>query len=385
MEAGENKPAEAPEADDSAKDVARLYSLAQVEDVPYHRFSRQRRPQTHPPALSEVRQSNPLAARSVAPAQDAEAEVEPSVASTQTQRGISFAASQTLAANHPATPRQTPHIDVPQTTFPQPGSASHDRPRGVSLKPGLPQGEDKPTSMAVYSLAGGVGKTTITANLGRILCSLGEQVLLVDASGSGLLPFYFGASDLRPCLRTFVAPETNYPPMNVIGADDITPEWLENDVKAAMKMVQRTIFDLGPASMAMLPQVLEMCAVLLVPLLSDLNSMLTVSRIEASVKAMQSKRIRAPLPFYVFNKFDERNSMDQEARNLVVRQCDERLLPITIRRSADVTAAICDRMTVADHAAESEVTHDFLEVAMWLRKVMPIRRTAKSPGRWSER
>ena len=128
-------------------------------------------------------------------------------------------------------------------------------------------------TLAIDSLAGGVGKTTISANLARILCSLGERVLLVDASGSGLLPFYFGATDLRPGLRTFVAPETNYPPMHVIGAEDITSDWLEGDVKLCdMQGVQRTIFDLGPDSKTLLPAILEMCGALLFLILSDLNS-----------------------------------------------------------------------------------------------------------------
>src|SRR6201999_3709656 len=56
-----------------------------------------------------------------------------------------------------------------------------------------PNPETRCPGLAVYSLAGGVGRTTISANLGRVLCSMGERPLLVDASGSGLLPFYFGS------------------------------------------------------------------------------------------------------------------------------------------------------------------------------------------------
>ena len=38
----------------------------------------------------------------------------------------------------------------------------------------------------------------LVATLGRALSSLGEKVLLADATSHGLLPFYFGASELRP-------------------------------------------------------------------------------------------------------------------------------------------------------------------------------------------
>jgi uncharacterized membrane protein YoaK (UPF0700 family) len=51
--------------------------------------------------------------------------------------------------------------------------------------------------VGIYSVAGGVGKTILCANFGRMLCSLGEQILLVDAAGGEHLPYYFGASDAR--------------------------------------------------------------------------------------------------------------------------------------------------------------------------------------------
>ena len=61
--------------------------------------------------------------------------------------------------------------------------------------------------VAVFSLAGGVGKTSIVATLGRALAARGEKVLLVDTASFGLLPFFFGAQDQRPGqLRTFSPP-----------------------------------------------------------------------------------------------------------------------------------------------------------------------------------
>src|SRR5271156_5226376 len=60
MENGENnKRAGTPGVDDElAKDVARLYSWANVEDVPYRDFSRQRKPQHKPSAQVEEGQKS---------------------------------------------------------------------------------------------------------------------------------------------------------------------------------------------------------------------------------------------------------------------------------------------------------------------------------------
>ncbi len=52
--------------------------------------------------------------------------------------------------------------------------------------------------VAVFSLAGGVGKTCLVATLGRALAALGEHVLLADTAVYGPLPLYFGSREFKP-------------------------------------------------------------------------------------------------------------------------------------------------------------------------------------------
>ncbi len=346
MGTGENK---LKGKENLAEDIAHLYSLENVEQVPYRTFPRRPLPEQRPAALTEVDQHSPLP---------------PAVAAPQ----------ESVAAAPPPPVLEPPeNIAVPEVISTPPPAVSPAEPPTTS------------TAIAIYSLAGGVGKTTIAANLGRILCSLGEEVVLVDTSGTGLLPFYFGASDLRPGLRTFVAPGGNYAPMHVLETEEVTEEWLDVDVAKAMQLGQRTIFDLGPASTTLLHKIFSLCSVVLVPLLSDLNSFLTVPRIESSIATMRSKGIKTPLPLYLFNKVDANSLMDQEARNLSIRQIGDRLLPVSIRRSPDIPSAIADRMTVADHAPASAVSHDFMELAIKLRELAPIRVATAFHGRWRER
>ena len=49
----------------------------------------------------------------------------------------------------------------------------------------------QPTILTICSTKGGVGKTTLTANLGGLLASLGQRVLLVDADVQPALSSYF--------------------------------------------------------------------------------------------------------------------------------------------------------------------------------------------------
>ena len=363
--------------DELPKDIENLYSWARVEDAaPYRDFARQRK-------ARHIR---------AVPGTGGETSGEPdSLKPTFEDRGRTLE----TPATFPAVAARTMSESAPPAPMvqarPDPISPDALNVPGPLFQPAFfeagpsPLGKSASSSLAVYSLAGGVGKTTFCASLGRILCSVSEHILLVDASSSGLLPFYFGAGDLRTGLRTFLAPEPHYPPLQVIGAEVITKEWLDGDVKTAMLRSQRTILDLGPASASFLPEIFGMCGMILIPLLPDLNSILTVSRIEASLNAMQSKGANVPPAFYVFNRFDDKDSRHQQARGLVQRQCGDRLLTTTICDGIEVEKALASRMTVADWAPKSEVTRDFLALASWVRRAAPVYANERSPELWSER
>ncbi len=102
------------------------------------------------------------------------------------------------------------------------------------------------------------------------------------------------------------------------------------------------------------------------------------------MQRMRNAGLEAPAPYYLFTEFDSESGMDMRARELVAEQWGERLLPLTIRYGAEAGEAIGSRMTVVDHAPESDVTHDYMELAKWLRAVAPARQAAKGLGRWTE-
>jgi cellulose biosynthesis protein BcsQ len=374
----------APEPGGLAKDVARLYTYAHIEEGNYRVFSRGARPLPASRPMAEVAQPQ-------APAQPtAEAPVQTEATPPATIQAPTEAqsAAPAAAATAPTSPRITiqsepapiPTEPIPiRTPAPIPASA-----RPIEVSPESEPWATHKTAIAICSVAGGTGKTTFAANIGRLLSAQNEHVLLVDASGSTLLPFYFGAEDMRGGIRTFLAPEPGSLPMHVIGNENANREWLQNDVKPAMRTVQRTIFDLGPASFSLLPEIFPMCAVVLVPLLTDLNSIMSLPRIEAYHRAMRERGEEAPMPVYVSNKFDAASARERNGRDLIAREVGDRLLPISIRRSPDVSEAIAQRMTVADYAAQSAIAQEFLQLALWLKKAAPVTRQTRVAGRWSE-
>jgi cellulose biosynthesis protein BcsQ len=375
------------EADDTlADDVGRLYSWANVQDAPYRDFSRQRRlrrqpviqPEATPPAASPdstsaISGSQPGSPEGpVAAAHEAIPDRLIPVAGTNPGNDALFLHPRAWArpAIAPPDPADSP---APRAAFSEPAP-----------RPAMESNDFRPV-VAFYSLAGGVGKTTLCASLGRALYSTGDRVLLVDASGSGLLPFYFGKNDLRPGVHTFFAPGINRPPLRVIVADEITSEWLNGPVQAEMDASYWTIFDLGPASTSLLPQILAMCSILLVPLLPDLNSILTVSRIESSLGAMRSRGAEIPSPFYLFNQFDPEDPVDQGARDLIVRQCGGRLLPLSIPHDAEAARAIASRKTIIDHAPGAQIATVCGQLAQLCQRTASISRARQHFNRrWND-
>jgi cellulose biosynthesis protein BcsQ len=328
-----------------------------MENTPYRDFSRPRK-------------ASP-------PAQPARVEsVEPPAAGSNGSRDA-VASSATVAAAVPASP-------LVGVVNPVPAAVLASEPIPPVAQPVTTQSAFVQVSpvVAIYSVAGGVGKTALCANLGKALCSLGEQPLLVDVSSRGLLPFYFGATDQRAGSRKFVAPGVNAPFVQVMTADKVTNEWLEGEVKAHMASAQRTVFDLGALCGDLLTAIFSMCTLILIPLLPDLNSVATVATIESSLNT----QVTGPKPavYYVFNRFDEHKVNDQHARDLVAQQCGQRLLPTTLRHDPKLAEALHGPLATADHTPGPELSHDYLELALWVRRVAPLRSAALLTGRWSE-
>lgn len=102
----------------------------------------------------------------------------------------------------------------------------------------------------VTSTKGGVGKTTLTANLGGLLADLGLRVLLVDADVQPSLSKYFPLAALRPdagltevIVRGEVTPAcitpTLYQNLDIVVSDDPEgrlPHWLLNRIDRGVRL-----------------------------------------------------------------------------------------------------------------------------------------------------
>lgn len=248
--------------------------------------------------------------------------------------------------------------------------------------------------VAIFSLAGGVGKTSLVATLGRALSARGERVLLVDTAAFGLLPFFFGARDQRPgLLRTFSPPgASGDTPIQMVtidpeglGPENGAQEVLAGEIATYARGVSRVIVDLATASGATTRRVMRMAPLVLVPMVPDMNSVVSVSSIDSFFQHNGSSAGKPSLPFYVINQFDPSLPLHLDIREVLREQLGDRLLPFVLRRAPAVSEALAEGMTVMDYAPNSTVAEDFGTLASWVKSQSAPASSTYRGVRWSER
>jgi cellulose synthase operon protein YhjQ len=274
--------------------------------------------------------------------------------------------------------------------------------KGVFEQPGQEQPEAAPIRqketrtpvLAVFSLAGGVGKTSLVATVGRSLSSMGEKVLLTDTTSHGLLPFYFGASELRQgTVRTFSPPSgSTDAPIYLVsydvdrkGSDDAAQEQLAEEIINNSRGMQRILLDLNVTSSWIVRRLSRMSPTILVPVAPDMNSVISLQTVEKFFHDVNDGDGRPLMPFYVLNQFDTSLPLHLDVREVMRRQLGDRLLPFVIRRAPSVSEALAEGMTVVDYAPDAPVAEDYLNLATWLRTVAAPATAGFRNVRWSER
>jgi cellulose synthase operon protein YhjQ len=225
-----------------------------------------------------------------------------------------------------------------------------------------------------------VGKTSLVATLGRALANQGESVSLVDSTSLGLLQLHFQsdaghAADARPSRNGHsTQPARVSVTTHEVGKvrnDDRRRAVLVDEILRGAEGKQRMLLDLAPDSGWLIRRLAGMDPAILVPVVPDMNSVVSLQMLEGMFAGITGSQGRAILPFYVLNQFDAAFPLHLDIRDIFRRLLGDRLLRVAIRRSETVGEALADGTTVLDYAPGSAVAQDYLEIARWLRSVSP--------------
>ena len=246
--------------------------------------------------------------------------------------------------------------------------------------------------LAVFSLSGGVGKTSLTATLARALSARGERVLIAETASFGLLPFFFGAHDQRfGQLRTFSPPSSSSDaPIQMVsfdpgalGPEDGPQEGLESGITRNSQNVNRIIVDVSTASASITRRLMKLAPRVLVPVVPDMSSVVSVNAIDSFFE--QYSGGTGKLPYYVLNQFDPSLPLHLDVREVLREKLGDRLLGFALRRSPAVSEALAEGMTVMDYAPGSGVAEDFGSLASWVKSTLAPAHSSFRGVRWSER
>jgi cellulose synthase operon protein YhjQ len=385
-------------------DIAKLYLAANLPGHWYRDFSASRREtRDHLRRMLQERASQAAKpAKPSPPPQNGEVCVEPTSA---TEISKPLRQPEAWSPETEGTPRSAPGSEaIPSSTGEPPvlARASHRwflltnifSPERASREPRTSPGEiGRVPTIVFFSVAGGVGKTSLVATVGRALAAYGERVLLVDATRFGLLPLYFGSGESKPgIVRTF-APPNNSPdaPVHAVNLDpsELRAESGERDpfLEALLHDAHgsnRILVDVRTASLDTVRRLLPLAPIVLVPIVPDMNSVASLKGVEAVFSTEEIAIQRRIQPFYLLNQFDPLLPLHVDVREILRQQLGSRLLPFVVRSSSAVSEALADGMTVVDYAPDSPAAQDFLRLAGWLRSVSGAASGFRG-ARWSEK
>jgi cellulose biosynthesis protein BcsQ len=128
-----------------------------------------------------------------------------------------------------------------------------------------------------------------------------------------------------------------------------------------------------------------MAPLVLVPVIPDMNSVVSVSSIDAFFEHNSNPNGKPSMPYYVLNQFDASLPLNLDVREVLREQLAERLLPFALRRTPAMSEALADGMTVLDYAPNSSLAEDFSTLAGWVRSLSAPATTSYRGVRWSER
>ena len=249
--------------------------------------------------------------------------------------------------------------------------------------------------ICVCSPNGGVGKTTLAANLAYSLARAGSKVLVVDFDVQNALRLHFGVPlsdergyvakalelhDWSQCVLSagsniFVLPygdvsEAQHQAFDQYLATD--PHFLTRGLAALLHYPGLIIIaDLPPGPSPALTALTSLADLHLVPLLADTASMSTLSHVEK--QRLTGGKLNNKLGHYfVLNQSDNRRQVSRDVTALMEDKLGDRLLGI-IHRDESVVEANASQKSVLDFSSSSAAAFDIEIIAKKISALLGIK------------
>lgn len=230
--------------------------------------------------------------------------------------------------------------------------------------------------IAVLSITGGAGKTSLVANLGRALAQQGQRVFLIDTAPHGLLPFHFGAEETCPGqVRTIEGKGiaglrlmSLSVPGNYVLSDDAG--WMRDVLMRETSAIEYVLIDISTASLWLTRQILRLCNFVLLPLMPDMSTLLSISCIQDYLNEFFVSENEQPPYFAVLNQFDSGIAFHRRMRTELQARLGAHFVPMTLSRDVRISEMFSGDSNWMDQYPASPLAQDYQRLSLWLQKQM---------------
>lgn len=255
--------------------------------------------------------------------------------------------------------------------------------------------------VAIASLKGGTGRTTVTANLASVLAHHGRAAAAFDLDPQNALGLHFGMRPSEPVglswpgidasrVHDFAARNPGRVPFLPFGAPrgealanferDVArdEDWLARKVKLlAPRDCDVLLLDLPAKVGPLTAQALGLADLVLVVLLADAASYATIPRTERLLEDYPPTHDRSRSVSYLLNQTDARHAVDRDVAASVHYTLPGKPLPFTIPRDEAICEALARQRPLLEEAPGSRALDAFFGLATWLlarneRRLQPV-------------
>lgn len=244
--------------------------------------------------------------------------------------------------------------------------------------------------IAVVSAKGGVGKTTLSANLAVGIAQRGHPTLVVDLDPQNALQWHLGGLDQNECkgisaltgTRTRLAGVTHASPYHVYfspygrGGEvqrqrfesvlEKQDDWLRGKLqKANLSENAIVLLDTPPGPSVYLKQAIHAADYVLAVVLADAASYSTLPEMEELISAYGPPSAQITGSAYVINQSAKRQ-LAQDVLALFHTQLGERMVPWVIPEDAEVEEALAYECPLLHYRPDNPATKKIQSVVDWL-------------------
>lgn len=253
--------------------------------------------------------------------------------------------------------------------------------------------------LSIVSAKGGVGKTTLAANLALAL-SQGRTVVALDLDPQNALRLHLGVAthdidgvgratlEARPWAtaafdsaqpRLVVLP---YSELNESDRDAFEvhlsnhPDWLPQGLKGlGLGDNDVVVIDTPPGPSLYQQQVLRAAHFVLVVVLADAASYATLSAMEGLIDRYCAGREGFLGSAYLINSVNVGSALSRDVVKVMRAHLGDRVLPHVVHQDEAVREALAFDKLVLQYSPHSEASHDISQVVAWLNlRLKPVAR-----------